>query len=354
MRRSIHAAAAMAVALAVPSYALDCAAPATSVGKALCTDPKLKSANDEMAVALQAVLPLVGSTMAKQLTENQDAWETSLEERCGENAVTDETRADCILPEIGKRTAFFMASPVSGPGAPDRLLPYVYTQKHSEEMCAGTVETFDFGLNGRMPGERAFTESVHKLIEILDKGDFARDESNDPDESCAFSIYDAVVTYASPSLVAVNMPSFFDDDAKDGHHDQHSVVTDLTAGKTLAFADVFPDSAKPTIIADCTRQLREQRISGTGHQQGETEPPQPQDPPTADWTELVDRELKETYAATIAERVGDLRHWIIYADRAEVYFPEQSIGSNVEGNFACSFTNAQLAAYAGDKGWIVK
>ena len=243
---------------------------------------------------------------------------------------------------------------MSGPGAPDRLLPYVYTQKHSKEMCGGTVEIFDFGLNGKTAGERAFTESGHKLIEVLDGGDFARVEDNDPDNHCAFSITDAAVTYASPALVAVNMPSFFDDDAKDGHYDQHSVVTDLAAAKTLSFADVFPDTAKAAIIADCTKQLRDQRVAGMGHQQGETAPPQPADPPVPDWAAEVDKDMKDTYAPVIAARVADFSHWVVYADRAEVYFPEQSIGSNVEGNFACSFTNAQLAAYAGAKGWIVK
>lgn len=363
MRRSIHFVAALgALALfAFPAAALDCAKPAGEIDSAICADPKLKAAADEMATALGAILPLVGKDQAALLTADQAQWESGNADLCGKDIVGEERRAKCLMARMSERTSYFSASPLSGPGGPDRLLPWTFIQAHTDTQCAGHGALYAFGPSTASPGAKAFNDTLRALIAALAAGDFARDESNDYDNDCSFAFYDAAITYASPDLAAVSMQSFFDDDAKDGHYDQHSVITDLAAGKTLSFADIFPEEAKATMIGDCTKMLREARINGKGRPQAGEEQgiePEPEPPSTEpisqDWIDEVDRELKEIYAETIKSRVTDLAHWIVYADHAEIYFPEQAIGSNVEGNFSCPFANAQLAAFAGAKGWIVK
>ncbi|BCW87456.1 hypothetical protein sos41_05850 [Alphaproteobacteria bacterium SO-S41] len=328
----------------MPAAARDCAAPKSDIDAAICGDATLKAADEEMATALAAVLPLVGPEQAARLTENQAAWESDNDTQCGKAATLDENRAACLMTRMAARTAYLSASPLSGLGGPERLLPWVYSQPHSETACAGTAETFDFGPAGKTPGTVAFSRAVHDRIAALAASAFARVADNDPEGTCAFAI-GGDITYASPALVAVNMRSFFDDDAEHGHYDQVSVVADLAAARILTFDDVFPAAARPKIVAACTAVLRAARLKALTEDSTRT---------ADDAAAEIDAEIAKYYAPVIAARVGDFSHWLVYADHAEVAFPEQSVGPNIEGSYACAFTNAELAAYAGERGWLVK
>ena len=59
------------------------------------------------------------------------------------------------------------------------------------------------------------------------------------------------------------------------------------------------------------------------------------------------------YADAIAQGVGDLTNWLVYDDRAEVYFAPYALGSYAEGEYQCTLPKADLEKAAGSKGWIV-
>ncbi len=79
----------------------------------------------------------------------------------------------------------------------------------------------------------------------------------------------------------------------------------------------------------------------------------PSDPSSAAATKAQVEEDLKTYAETIADSVQDFSNWLVYADRAEVYFAPYALGSYAEGEYTCALSKALLQQAAGAKGWLV-
>lgn len=346
MKTLLRWAAGLSVALFFlgSAAARDCSAPTTMVSRMVCAYPNLKAADDEMASALQAALPLVGDQQKAFLERDQANWEADLETQCGENSVLEDHRGACLLDKIGQRTAYLSSSPQTGPGTKTRLVPWTFDQKSTAQLCTAQAEIYTFPVAAMGGGEGIFSDAARSIVVSLADDVYAKGDDLEPDDECFFSV-DALITYAAPDLVAMTMSTYWDDRSAHGQADRYGVVVDLANAKQVAFGDVFSQEARQSLIKSCTASLRDARINAFTSD-GDMSPQEA--------AALVDRDLADTYAATIADHVGDFRYWMIYADRVEISFPRQSAGANVEGDYACTFANAELASLAGNKPWIVK
>jgi uncharacterized protein YecT (DUF1311 family) len=318
------------------SAATDCTAPDGDVAKALCGDPELKAADARLSAAYEAVLPQLGPEQKALLAADQNAWLAARQTDCAPDRAADP--AQCLGEATAARLAYLTATPLAGPGPAQPLLPYLLIQPGSAESCEAAIRIYDFGPAPTSDGAKAFNAAIHDGIAALMAGDYAH--SDDESERCSVAMT-AEITYAAPGLVAVSMPAHFDDGSAHGAFNRHGIVADLTAGKVLAFGDIFPATATGELAAACTADLRRAKLDVYAEQESPD-----------DLAAGIDAELAG-HAATIAAQVSDLARWIISPGGAEVYFPPDSIGTNVEGEYRCTLPKALLARLAGVKGWIL-
>lgn len=341
MRRLVKLATLLAggCALAPAAFALDCAAPGNPVDTTICADPDLKAAEDAMTAAYDAALAKLPPDWQATLSASQAAFLKQRADYCGQ----EEGRKDCILSRTQPRADYLAAKPESGPGTADPLLPFTAGAAQSEKTCAFQVDVHKFAAGPDKPGEAAFDAAVQKAIDNA-AGEWSKRESTpDFEYDCNYNLTSAI-TYASPDLIAGEI--FFDayQGGAHGIYGRIPIVVDLKTGKSPVAAELFDKAAQEKLAAQCTEAIKAEKLSRSGEvDDAETR------------KQIVDgleAEMKD-YAGTIAEHVGDFADWLVYEDRAEIYFGPYEVGAYAEGDFTCALPKADLQAAAGAKGWIV-
>ncbi len=343
-RLLIPAAAALAAAFvyAPPAAAFDCAKASTRSEQAICADPALKAKDDAMTSAYQAVMARLDDEQRVALKALQIQWLTSRDAQCegGEQSAF----AACVEATTVHRLNYLTATAAGGPGLAKAPLPWALFRKQSKTECEGSAALYRFGHDAATPGEKAFDAEMEELRAGVVEAAGARETSPDFEYDCFFNV-EARLTYASPDLAAANVNIETYSGGAHGMYYERSVVIDMDRARALAFADVFPDVAKPALIEACTHAILEEkrgRIADYGLS--------PED--AKQTLDELPAEM-ENYAEAIAANVGDFTKWMIYADRAEIYFAPYDVGAYAEGSFVCPLPNELLRKAAGPKGWIV-
>ena len=338
MRRILYLLPTLAagVLLAPSAFAADCATAKTVVEKAICADPELKTADDTMTAAYEAVLPKLGADQQGALKANQEAWLKLREDNCA----MEEGRKECVLERTTWRAKYLGATAESGAGLAAAPLPFVMTRLKSPTQCSADVSLHKFAA-ADTAGEKAFNAAVDKLMTGAEADWGGRDQDLPPDLECSYSL-DSTITYGSPDLISSSVMFYMFGGGAHGMYGRTPITVDLKTGQAFNPADRFDKAALGTLAAACTASLREEKVKRYGDF----------DPADRDsFLAQLDEEMKG-YAETIATNVADAGKWLIYADRAEIYFDPYAVGSYAEGEFTCQLPNATLAA-AGSKGWMI-
>lgn len=339
MRRLVTLATLLAgsAAFAPAALALDCAAPVGDVQTAICTDPEVKAADEAMTAAYQSALAKLAPENQPGLTASQDAYLKQREDSCSQ----EDGRKECLLGSISWRRDYLTAKPESGPGLVTTLLPFASAQPQTDTACSTMVSLHKFG--GASPGETGFDAAVQKVIDNA-AGEWGKRESTpDYPYDCNYGLTSGV-SYASPDLIAVQV--YFDafQGGAHGIYGRIPIVIDLKTGAVPDVKALFDDKARESLAATCTASLKAEKLSRLGEVEDAAA--------RKEMLDGLDAEMKD-YAGTIAEHVADFADWIVYEDRAEIYFGPYEVGAYAEGEFTCALPKADLAAAAGAKGWIV-
>lgn len=325
------------LALVSQAEAFDCAKAKTANEKAICADAKLKAADDAMSAAYDAVMPKLAADQQAALKANQIDWLKSRDDYCA----APEGLTECLMDKTTSRLNFLSGKPASGPGLSGPLLPFIVAKKQTETTCASDVSLHKFTKpNGA--GETAWNAAIDKMIKQAGDENGVRDSTPEAPYDCDWSL-EGELTYGSPDLIAASVNFFAFGGGAHGIYGKLPLVIDLKSGKTPVFADIFPDTAKAELIKICTAGIRaekEKRYQDIGD--AET---------TKELLAGLDQNMTDS-ADALAAGVGDFSNWIVYEDRAEVYFPPYDLGSYAEGDYACAIPKAELKKL-GKSGWIV-
>lgn len=316
-----------------PATAFDCVKSETRSEKAICGDAGLKSADDAMAASLEAVLTAAASDQASMIRESQRLWVQRRDSDCDGEAAF----AACLLDRTTARTAYLVARPANGPGIMPPLIPRIAARAQSDPLCAADIAVYLFPAKVRSPAAALFDARVDEIL----SGYESAIGPGAPDYRCSYGAY-AEIAYASPDLV--NVAISWDLSANVGESDSglDSIFADLKSGALLAFADVFGDEARSSLIEICTTSLRKQKSArlATG---GVTE---------AEIAAEAATQV-EIHAGQIAAAVGDFSRWRITSSGASVGFGLSEIGEPFEGKYDCALPKDLLQRVAGKGGWIV-
>src|SRR6476469_9235483 len=98
-----------------PAAAFDCTKAQSPVEKTICTDIKLKTADDAMTAAYLGLRDSLAGADRKALGVSQSKWVKGREDGCGAQEGADLT--SCVLSETDERRRLLSAEPESGPGS---------------------------------------------------------------------------------------------------------------------------------------------------------------------------------------------------------------------------------------------
>lgn len=336
------AALAAAMMLAPAASAFDCAKASTDTEKAICASPDAKAADDAMGAAYAALLARTEGEQAAMLKASQVAWLKQRESNCGWQETAEEKSA-CLVEKTTQRTDFLTAKPASGPGFGDSpaLTPWLKARAFGKNKCSADVSVYRFPGAASDAGEKVFNGWVDDLAANLenDYGSYATGDLPDGMQ-CDYGAA-ASITYASPDLVAMNVSIYMFGGGAHGNSAATSITLDRKTGKALLFADIFDNAGKTALTATCAEGIKAAKLERFADSGTKVE------------VEKLVADDMTNYAGTIEASLADFSNWLIYEDRAEVYFPPYALGSYAEGEYTCAIPKADLQAAAGSEGWIV-
>jgi uncharacterized protein YecT (DUF1311 family) len=341
MRMLIAAALAAAAGLANPALAFDCAKATTTVEKDICASPELKAADDAMSAAYAAALPRLAKAQQAQLKSNQRAWLKQRNDNCSYGEPAE--RSQCLLDKTRERTAFLTGKPETGPGFARTLVPHVVSRAQSKTKCRAEMAVSKFGDAAPRSGEALFDMRMDRLLAGLEADNGERTVEPDFEYDCEYE-GGSNLTYGSPDLIAAHVSYYVYAGGAHGNGNTVGIIVDLKNAREPAYKDVFPAAATAKLVASCAEAIRADKMTRFA------DPTDPESEATV--KAQVDEDMK-TYAGTIAEGVQDFSNWLVYDDRAEVYFAPYAIGSYAEGDYTCALPKALLQKAAGPKGWLV-
>lgn len=340
MRRAVlgvlSVTAAVTAGVTSPSLAIDCSKASTPVERAICADPAAKAADDAMGAAYAALIARLSPEAAAALKSSQRAFLKQREDRCGYLAGAE--LAACLTERTEWRTRFLSAAPETGPGLPAPLEPVMVSRAQTQTQCAADVAAFRFLPGAGLPGADVFNEAVAALLAQLED-EFGKRE--DPAVSgfelnCDYTLA-VTVTFASPRLIAVREDLSFYTGGAHGSYGASGRAVALTTGAVPDFDDLFGADALPALVATCRDELiaektRRYAQAGLSAEQAAAD--------IAASGEIVTTTL-QTFS-----------RWILYADRADVYFGAYELGSYAEGDYVCTLPAAFLRARTKDGTWL--
>lgn len=332
-----------AFAFISPASTFDCAKASTKSEKAICADEALKAADAEMTATYDALMKRLTGDQPAMLRASQINWLKFREDSCGWNE-DQAALTTCVMSVTKARTALFRGDVESGPGLSQPMTPWFFAQKQTKTACSADVSVYKFGANANTQAKKDFDARVDAFAAAMAKDYGTREATPDYEYDCYYSGF-ASINYASDDLVSVTMASEMYTGGAHGMNTATALNVDLKGDRILTFDDVFPASARKTLVDACTAEIRKEKVarfSDSG-----------MDPDSLkEMLAGLDAEMKN-YVEAINSAVGDFDRWFIHADRAEIYFPPYDVGSYAEGPYTCPLPKSMLALAAGVKGWIV-
>jgi uncharacterized protein YecT (DUF1311 family) len=314
---------AAAMLLTGPAAAFDCGKASTEVEKAICANPKLKAADDDMTAAYVKLRDGSDANDKDSLRISQLRW-IKRREGCDDDTV--ENLNACIGDETAKRKAVLTALPVSGNDEGSDLIPW-FIQKEGKNGgwdidldLVRFAEPYSQGeeLFNREAGALAFPS----LIENSTLNTSTLKVEKDRIYAHAVSLSP---TYASKSLISALAEGFDDTGGAHGNSWRRAINISLDEGRRLTFGDLFPREATGLIAKRCNDQLVTARKVRT---------------------EDKTMDLEEGADIVVLAHVKDLERWAFWADHAAIMFDPYEIGSYAEGPYSCELDMTMLRTLA--------
>jgi uncharacterized protein YecT (DUF1311 family) len=307
------------LAAALPAKAFDCGSASTDVEKAICSDPDLLAADDEMTRAYAAVRNSSPAVEQKNLANSQRKWIAMRESQC--TGGREEVR-DCVREMTDERIHLLLVRPLSGPGIAEKLIPFFIQQD------AGKARyDIDFSLirfaESISPAAKAFNREVRKIAMKAPLGPVTDGMPGDVDRFAQTSME---ISFASPELISATVTHYSFDGGAHGNGGVSNINVDVRGGALLSADKLFSKAAKAELFRSCRAQILKQKAD-----QSETGKYDPAEDPNYQ-------------ESTIAEHINDLSRWTFTDAKAVVSFDQYAIGAYVEGPFACEFPMKSLRA----------
>ena len=292
-----------------PAQAIDCARATTDTEKLICSDSKLKQADEELGAAWSRARGMLGKSDFKQLQQSQRAWLKTRDARCGYG--NDAERVECLIKQTSERRLVIAAETKSGPGTDAAMVPFGKAQAGSKTAYKVELAGVRFA-NPAKAGEVFFNQAVDVLVKqapFTEKIDF---------ETAGQLSYIQTISleYASPELVSALVMTWRYDGGAHGNT-VFSAINVSPASGELAFDKLFPESAQAELAVACRKQLY--RMDGS--------------------KAFSDKELEEMlfpeYDAAILTGVKNLSSWAFSTQGARVIFSPYELAPYAAGSLEC-------------------
>lgn len=320
-----------------PAMALDCKASEGRTDKAICTDPRLLAAETKMLAALAALREATEAERRAMIDENQKRWQSGRSGGCD----GAEDAAACALEKTEARIVYLTATPAAGPGIDPSLVPTISVVEPAGERCGANLALYRFADSAALANVALSVRLTQLFVAYQDNLG-----PNDPDATCSYSV-SAEIAFASPGVV--NIALNWEHYPAGGYSDSgwHAFFIEPASGRLLTFADLFPDSARASLVAACTADLHAQKLARAVRTAHAADDPEQ----VAALTAEVDADLA-TRNQTIAAHVGDLLYWRITVEGVRVDFARFDVSSVMEGGYDCAIPKAVLQATAAPAAWV--
>ena len=311
------------LAVAPQAQAFDCAKATTKVEKAICADPKLKSADDAMTAVYVKLKEASDSAAKDAMRISQLRW-IKRREACDDDTVAN--LSGCIAEETAKRQALLRAVPETGPADGGDLTPW-FIQKE------GKKGGWDIDLNlvhfadPRTEGETLFNReatalAAPSLLENSTLGTATMKVEKDRIYGKAVSLSP---TYASKTLISALAEGYEDTGGAHGNSWRRGITIALDTGRRLTFSDLFPHTVTGILAKLCNDQLVAARKVRTGD---------------------ATMDLEEGADLVVLAHLKDLERWAFWAGHAAIMFDPYEIGSYSEGPYECRLEMGKLKTLA--------
>ncbi len=292
-----------------PAHTIDCARATTGTEKLICSDSKLKQADDELGAAWGRARALLGKSEFKQLRQSQRAWLKTRDVHCGYGIDAD--KVECLIKQTSKRTLIIAAEAKSGPGADAAMVPFGRAQAGSKTAYKVELAGVRFA-SPLKAGEVAFNRAVDVLVKqapFTEKIDF--------ETAGQLSYIQSVsLEYASPELVSALVTTWRYDGGAHGNT-VFSAINISPASGELAFDRLFPEAAQADLAKACRKQLSQMDGSKA----------------------FSDKEREEMlfpeYESAILAGVKNLSSWVFSAQGARVIFSPYELAPYAAGSLEC-------------------
>lgn len=297
------------VSISSPAQAFDCAKASSETEKLICSDTKLKQADDDLGRAWRKARDLLGEAEFKTLRQNQRAWLKTRDARCGYGS--DAERIDCLLQQTTQRTLIIAAKPKTGPGSGADMVPFASVQ-------AGLKTAYEVEIAGVRfvdpveAGQMAFNSQVDDLVKqapFTERIDF---------ETPGQLSYNQSITleYAAPHLVSALVQTWRYDGGAHGNSVFSAINVSPQIGE-LTYDALFSPEAKVELADACENGLYGR-----------------------DTDEALDKaQFKQMffpeYEKAILTAVGNLSTWTFNSDGARVHFSPYELAPYAAGSFEC-------------------
>lgn len=291
-----------ALTVAGPADAAACSATASAAAKALCSNPKLQQADQDVTAAFDAALALTPEADKAALQEAQKVWREDRDTNCsyaddGESPAKPKALASCLAAESRTRVRYLSGLPEAGPGSGDRMVPVI------KQGTQGFISSLRFA-DPKNEGEKLINTKLDGELAGLHIGTV-----NKPDDY-SDDLY-AELTYADPHLVSIEVSgSHFTPADKSLQPFEYNLNVDLDNGKALGFSDAFTPDLLPRLQKLCIGQL-------------------------GDYFALSDDKAADR--KTVEALVADLGQWSFGADKATI-----TIDPGDEDPYQCHFGYGEL------------
>ena len=301
----------------LPAQAINCARASKPVEQAICVDPALKALDDRMTVVYDALRKASSADERKDLAKSQRKWIALREDHCSGS----ETSA-CIRDKTNERMRLLLVEPLSGPGAPETMLPFFIQQDANDKFYNVDYALIRFA-GETSPGARAFNKEVKKIADTAPLK--AVDDEMRPgiDLSSETSME---ISYASPRLISAAVSHYSYDGGAHGNGGVDNINIDMRKGVLLTIDQLLGEAQAQELFKSCRAQILVQKTEkNDGGSYDPADDPSFQD-------------------STISEHIAQMSRWTFTEKKAIVTFDQYAIGAYAEGPYECEFSMDVLRA----------
>ncbi len=305
-----------------PALAFDCGKASDNISKAICADPALKTADDEMATAYEALKKSLTLSRAVFLRNQQRAWLETRNKICTGGEDKTPVDNDCMLVQTKARTLALNPRPeLALAGAPVFVAAIDGRIDPSFKLSATLI--YPQVPEASTPGLSLINAAIKKAAE--GDGEWRKVSKKDMGGSAAGYQYMQTYTipYASPELVSVALSIYEDSGGAHGMSTVQGVNILTKLNRPLKAGDIVAPAKLKEATAFCRGVLGKIKSKY-------------EDPATDSF--MTD----DAIAANMKEDAD----WIISKDGAAVHYNPYDIGAYAEGAFDCLIPWADLKGFA--------